>query len=247
MRFILALALILFPQDVVNGPTKINGPTIIQTGTGGGSAPTQANQAACGAVFTDPITCSLGTVNVNDIVLYYDVGEANSLTLTPSLTGTCATSGGFGTPDIGPTNQGTALGTAQVGHAQVTTGGSCTLSITGAGANQNMVIAVVIRGSTGLDVKSAFNNQNAAANPVTSASITTTFPNDFCQGLTGDDNIGNGTITANSPWTTDTNQVTNGHFASEHATFSPSSSSVQATFNFTVGPYSQTAVICFHS
>jgi len=57
MRFILALVLILCPQDVVNGPTKINGPTIIKSGVGGSSIVVTGKTCFATQNFSDP-TCT---------------------------------------------------------------------------------------------------------------------------------------------------------------------------------------------
>lgn len=215
--------------------------------SGGGTAPTIVGTPISTNGFS-PFTLAVGTVSVNDIVDYYATAQAASQTFTVTLTGGCAATGG-NVIDIGPTNQGFTLATAQKGHFRITTGGSCTLNLSYASANGGTLSGAVVRGSSGgVDVVSAVNNQNAAGtgtNAVTSGTAVTTTQKDLCIAGTWDSNLGAGTLTAGNTiaWTLGTPGTT---WPSGNEYFTQSSSgSIQATFTYSVSPYAQTALTCY--
>lgn len=204
-------------------------------------------------VFSSPITDSFsGTVlNVGDII-EFDVSPNtnNPTSITPSLTGTCVATGGA-VVDKGPSNQGTAIASSELGHFVLTAGGSnCGLSIAygaGTGGTTDATLSDFICRSCALDVIAAdFNPQNAAngTNAILSDSVTTS-TKDLCWVATVDDNESGGVLSAgtNITWT---NFVVNTTFPNGNETFTQSAAgAIQGAFTDAVNMYTQTAIVCF--
>lgn len=246
LRLLLSLALI---TQGMGGKAGIGGKAGFGGGVsgGGGTAPTIVGASPCaGFVFSTPMTCSLGTLSVNDIVVFESTSLSNGATLTPSFTGGCAASGGF-TTDAGPTGHPNVASTTITGHAKITTGASCTLSVAYTGTGDGIISALAVRSSSGLDVASAINNQSgtgAGANIITSGSAVSLTANDRCVAMTVDTNADGGTLTAGTTlaWTLDAHDTT---FPNGIEDFAQNGGTLQATFGISNTAYSQTAVSCF--
>lgn len=110
-----------------------------------------------------------------------------------------------------------------------------------------MLSVAVIRGSSGLDIASAINNQNAVgsgANVISSNAITTT-AKDACVASTLDAQANAGTLTAGNTiaWTIGSVNAT---FPNGNETFIQSAAgSITATFAMSTTAFTQTEIQCY--
>jgi hypothetical protein len=241
----LILSLILtFGQQ--GGPTVPGRTGAVGSGGGGGTAPTIVSSCSGGAFsFSSPFSITLCSVSVNDIVVFEASSLSNGATETVTVTGTCV--GATTVIDAGPVNQGVVAETAIMGHIVITTGGSCSAQLAYTGTGNGNLSVLVVRGSSGLDVASAINNQGgtgAGANAITTASSISLSHNDLCVAGTVDGNYDGGTLTAGTTlaWTLLASDPTapNGI---EY--FTQNGGTLVATFGISNTAYSQTAVSCY--
>ena len=225
-NWLLSLLLVLSP--ILQNASRIPGPGGAGSGGGGGVAPTYVTACATFS-FSSPTTCSVGTVNVGDWVGYFVSPNNNSPTITPSLTGACAATGGNVT-DLAAANQGFVAGSSQLGHFVITTGGSCTVSVAysgGTGGTTDAPISAwVVRSVvTGVNAVSttyaAQSPSGTGANIIASNSISTSLTSLCLAGMV-DHNFGGGTLTAGTTiaWT---NLVKNNSFPNGNESFAQSS------------------------
>lgn len=188
----------------------------------------------------------IGPVNIGDIIYYFVTTFTNGATF--SFSDNCS---GFGySVDAGPTNQGAAVGTSQVGHFVVgTNNASATLSVTWSGGVACVLTTVTIRGSSGLDVASAINSQNAlsaGSDVINSGSSIVTSNTDLCIAACIDVNDAAGAVLSAGtilPWSIGTVSAPPPMSGSESLTKN-SPGSIQATFSFTGGAASSVFPQC---
>ena len=153
-RFILISLLILIQGTVTNGPTKIAGPTVIQTGLGGGGGgPSFVRDAfggAAGACF-HVLTCTTTsfTPAVGDYLAVFTATTGNAGTTTSAtITDTCNSGGSTDTYTV--LNQTSFAGStvSTLAYAKIGAASSCavTMTLVGTTSPQTAVIVQQIHG-----------------------------------------------------------------------------------------------------
>jgi len=246
MRMLLILAMLFQGPTKVAPNTTVAPKTIVSGGTVSALAPTIVSSCSAAAFsFSSNYSLTLCSVNVNDIVDFEASSLSNGATETVTVTGTCV--GAATVIDAGPTNQGIVAQTAIKGHITITTGGSCSINHVFTGGGDGNLSATVVRGSSGLDVVSAINNQSgtgAGPNIVNSGSAVTLNHNDLCVAEMVDGNYDGGMITAGTTlaWTLLASDPTAPNGVES---FAQNGGTLIATFGNSDTAYSQTAVSCY--
>jgi hypothetical protein len=214
-------------------PVGVAGPTLIETNAVASTAST-------------PVTLSAGTVNVNDIVDYFVWAQGGAtLAFTPSLTGSCASTGGNVT-DMA--NSGFAGTSFQKGHFVITTGGACTVSIAYTGGSAFAALAhAVIRNVTTALADASFNTQSVSTgtNNVSSVSLTTTVAS-LCVADTVDTQTNAGVLTAgtNIAWVIGT--IGTAWPVGNETFLQSSAGAIIADFSYAHAGFPVTGKTCYH-